>query len=127
MGIIVLVALVAWCFGYVKGNADASYRTAVRSLVLDLAMHKEIEGTDNKRAINHNEFMIAANYQYLTSDNFWYSAIRDQFKVDSDSLLKRSKSNAADITVRVLKNTKSMDEVVREAEKEINSRASSKP
>ena len=126
-GILAIVALVAWCFGYVKGNADASYRSAVGRLVLDLAMNKEVEGADKQRAIEHNEFMIATNYQYLTSDNFWYSSIKDQFKVDSASLLKRSKSDAAGITSRVLMSSKSTDEVIRETEKKINARPSPKP
>ena len=104
----------AWCLGYVKGNANGTYRSSVGSLVLDLKMHKEIEGKDNIKAIEFNEALIAANYNYLKADHFWYYAMRDQFNVDTDKLLRRSEYEAEQVEKRVFAGAVSLKEVVLE-------------
>ena len=120
LGILSIVAVTAWFFGYVKGNADGTYRSSVSSLVFDFKMRKEIAGSGNKRAIEHNEAMIAANYNYLKANHFWYYAMRDQFTVDTDHCLHRYEHEAARIEKRVFAGAVFSEQAVQDM---INSKA----
>jgi len=113
MGLLVF-ALAVWSFGFVMGNSAASKRNNRTNLSKNVALLKTLEKGDTERARGMCLTFVVGEYRFLQSEPYWLSAMSDQLRVDSQKYFDRVAQEAQAISEKSLKNSKTLDEALRE-------------
>ena len=113
LGILVLT-LSVWSIGFVMGNTAASKRNNRTNLSKNVALLKVIERGDTERARRMCLTFVVGEYRFLQSKPYWISALNDQIRVDSQKYFDHVAQEAQARSEKSLKNSKPLEEALRE-------------
>ncbi|MDP4645679.1 MAG: hypothetical protein NWR51_07100 [Akkermansiaceae bacterium] len=113
LGLLVFV-LAVWSVGFVMGNTAASKRNNRTNLFKHVTLLKTLEKGETERARQNCLTFVVGEYRFLQSDPYWLSALSDQIHVDSEEYFNRIAEEAQAISEKSLKNSKPLDEALKE-------------
>lgn len=96
------------------GNTAASKRNNRVNLSKNVALLKTLEMGDTERARRMCLTFVVGEYRFLQSTPYWLSAMSDQLRVDSQKYFDRVAQEAQARSENSLKNSKTLDEGLRE-------------